>query len=221
MKNNVPEEIVAYYQDDGNVNTISIDSIDIDALKDEFEVVGAYYSKEDDTALAVFRTNAFFTKDGALVIAFLGYILIVFGLGLFYDEGHFFQFRNISLQSFLTHVLVIPLGVLAIIAGIDLYLEFFHNTAIEGGAFIIYGIAQSICLGVWFGYHLLPKNETTISQVNYLKLDLYSTIAVVVLTFVWVIYDITDIKVFFGVVLVEFMLVQVRIKTLQIREVQR
>ena len=81
--------------------------------------------------------------------------------------------------------------------------------------FHIFGIAQCLCLALWFGFHLWPRRNRIISSKTCKKLDLYSTIAVVVLTFIWVVYDISYIKIYFAIILVEFMFVQVRIKMIE------
>ena len=97
-------------------------------------------------------------------------------------------------------------------------LLYFFNICFIPTVFKSYGIAEIICLVIWFGNHLWMKREKLNSK-DCMKLDLYSTIAIVALTFVWVIYDISSFKLFFGIILVVFMLVQVKIKLLQIDDI--
>ncbi len=51
-----------------------------------------------------------------------------------------------------------------------------------------------------------------------MKLDFYSTLAILLLTNVWVVYDILSIKIGFAIIMGEFLLVQMIIKKEQIKQ---
>ena len=49
-----------------------------------------------------------------------------------------------------------------------------------------------------------------------MKLDLYSTVALLLFTIIWVLFDIDEIKYGFAVIMAEFMVIQILIKHAQI-----
>ncbi|WP_027207511.1 hypothetical protein [Butyrivibrio fibrisolvens] len=223
---------VGYIQDVGSDDTIDLANADFRQL----EKVGIVSFGDEDSTFDILSANTYENKIGPLAFCFFGYILILAWLLIIGSDNREKKdesgvkrkiiskvirlFKSVSAQSFCTFVLFLPLAILAIMSMFSRY-----SIVSWGGSnvnipveliFHIYGILQCLCLALWFGFHLWPRWDEKLSEKKCIKLDLYSTIAVVILTFMWVVYDISFIKIYFAIILVEFMMVQVSIKMSQL-----
>lgn len=127
------------------------------------------------------------------------------------------KFSEISLLSFFTFCLFIPFAFFTVV------LTLHSNTGLLSKelAQILCWSIQALCIGIWFFPKLrkLSKQKSdTNKEVSLMKLDYYSTLAILLLTIVWVVYDILSIKIGFAIIMGEFLLVQMIIKREQIRQ---
>lgn len=77
-----------------------------------------------------------------------------------------------------------------------------------------YWISLAVAIAIWFGEKLLRIKE--LNEAELMKLDLYSTVALLLFTIIWVLFDIDEIKYGFAVIMAEFMVIQILIKHAQI-----
>lgn len=209
-----PEKI-SIYQEGTTEDTIDFDSIDIKKMNP----VGTFYSAEDMSSFVLYRNNVDENKTLSLAYLFFGYVCIVASIFLFINHKTDlkFNFKSISFESFHVFALGIPLLIMVALAIIWNFTKIISSILV----FKIYGFSQCLFIALWFGQKLWMHKNKKLDQENYFVLDWCSTIPVVFLTFVWVIYDISYIKGFFALVLVEFMAVQVSVKICQIDDLKR
>ncbi|WP_027218295.1 hypothetical protein [Butyrivibrio fibrisolvens] len=203
------------YQEGTTEDTIDFDSIDIKKMNP----VGTFYSAEDMSSFVLYRNNVDENKTVSLGFLFIGYVCIVASIFLFISQKTDlkFNFKSISFESFHVFALFIPLSIMVVLALIWNFTKIISPILVLK----IYGFSQCLFIALWFGQKLWMHKNKKLDQENYLVLDWCSTIPVVFLTFVWVIYDISYIKGFFACVLVEFMVVQVFVKIYQIDDLKR
>ena len=77
-----------------------------------------------------------------------------------------------------------------------------------------YWISLAVAIAIWFGEKLLRIKK--LNEAELMKLDLYSTVALLLFTIIWVLFDINDVKYGFAVIMAEFMVIQILIKHAQI-----
>lgn len=77
-----------------------------------------------------------------------------------------------------------------------------------------YWISLAVTIAIWFGEKLLRIKK--LNEAELMKLDLYSTVALLLFTIIWVLFDIDEIKYGFAVIMAEFMVIQILIKHAQI-----
>lgn len=78
-----------------------------------------------------------------------------------------------------------------------------------------YWISLAVAIAIWFGEKFL-NNKKKLNEAELMKLDLYSTVALLLFTIIWVLFDIDEIKYGFAVIMAEFMVIQILIKHAQI-----
>lgn len=162
------------------------------------------------------------TTNSGLGWLFFSYFIMLFAIALYTDALPIKvpPFKDISLYSFYTYGLFIPFSIITAILTIRLNFitipTFFVQLACWG--------IQAFFIAIWF----FPKLKQLIKQeaskerdVSMMKLDYYSTFAILLLTIVWVVYDIMSIKIGFAIVMGEFLLVQMLIKKKQINELEK
>ena len=186
-------------------NDIDCQNINSNNLK----TIEIYQLPDNESSFVVYSTNADYGKKMALLLVFFGYSVIVMTIICVIDGSKKIAFKKISMQSFFVYVLFAPLVVLCIFAIVNYFIKISPLIGLH-----IYGIAQCFFLALWFGLKL-RKNNTTLSAKECNTLDEYSTKAILVLTIVWVVYDISYIKIYFAIIMAEFMFVQLRVKMIQ------
>lgn len=137
------------------------------------------------------------------------------------DENLNYKFTDITTFGFYFWVLLVPI----IIIGIITYIYIKHGDAVfavpaqamsiigvqsNSEAFLfICSIIQAIFIIIWF----MPKiNDKDTDEHMLMKLDYLSTVAIIPLTAVWVIYNLDNVKYGFALILCVFMMIQVSIK---------
>ncbi len=116
------------------------------------------------------------------------------------------KFGDVSWNSFFVYGLFLPFGFWA---GIYMIYQHFGSFSSEIMLKLIY-VVQIITIAAWFGDKLFLKKYH--EEKNLMKLDMYSTIVVGILTIVWVLYKIDEIKYFFATILGEFLAIQIIVK---------
>jgi hypothetical protein len=150
----------------------------------------------------------------ALFFLACAYLAIVGAVGIFKCSGlHFVKdITHISYNSFYAFCLLFPSIIIMAFTGL-VNLDMPKDMIV----YICWGI-QLIFITGWFAFYLYKLNKTDkVSDSDYMKLDYYSTIAILPLTMVWVIYDIGYIKIGFAILLGEFMAIQLFIKNALIK----
>ena len=169
----------------------------------------------------------------AIVVYFLIVIAIFFLIAPFDCERY--KFSNISLFGFYLYNFFVPTIVLVIYMAAynkwgGLPLDFLITLALSKINSDIIDFStrnivlfrclytQIVFILLWF----LPKlkDENNYEDYKLMRLDYYSTLAIIPLTFIWVIYDLEDVKYGFAIILTVFMIMQALIKRAQMRCVE-
>lgn len=162
------------------------------------------------------------TTNSGLGWLFLSYLLVLAAIAIYTESVSIkdFYFNNISLYSFYLFSLLLPIAfisaILSILNGLGIALNFIAQ--------VIFWLIQAFFIAIWFFPKLYQLNRQEASKerdVSMMKLDYYSTFAILLLTIVWVVYDIMSIKIGFATVMGEFLLVQMLIKKKQINELEK
>ena len=160
----------------------------------------------------VIASLVFADKEKSLNILFLAIMLCVLGgaaLVVAIKKGYI-PFSKISFSSFLMNALFYwVFFMFAVMKYINI--SFFDFN----GIWRFYWISLAVTIAIWFGEKLLNKNRK-LNEAELMKLDLYSTVAILLFTIIWVLFDITEIKYGFAVIMAEFMVIQILIKRAQI-----
>ncbi len=209
---NPSKEIVGFFEEMTKVGAPKYDIDNLDNVdQDQFKLIGVYCIS-DEEPIYVYNNNTQENRNIHPVWAFMGAILIIAG-GIFHLISKTLpKSPEVSKERFFVVVLCIPIFIMSVCA-----ILFRFNILTISDVFKWYGRSEIFCLIIWFENHLWRRRED-LSPNDYDKLDLFSTIATVALTFIWVIYDISSFKLYFGIILVTFMVVQAQIKMIKIDE---
>ncbi len=143
----------------------------------------------------------------------LAYFIIILGLSIFMlsINSNVSGYSEISRNGFFINA-IFPFGLLfSFILKINTYISLFETDDIGN----ICLISQAIIIGIWFAQKAIKKK--TWQEIELMRLDLYSTISMIPLTLIWVIFDIRTIKIGFALILGEFLIIQFMIKLAQIK----
>lgn len=149
-------------------------------------------------------------KKYALLCLLVSYMFILFGIVLYkycVEDEINCKFATINFCSFFLFCQFIPLIFVTgglFVANTEKFQNYTHVII------IICAAIQCIVTYIWFKSKLGQNTERKDSEL--LKLDLYSTVAILFLTIIWVLYDIVSIKFAFALMLGTFMVLQVMIK---------
>ena len=160
--------------------------------------------------LLLFLASVYYSSDEPNIVLyylFLTYCSLLISIGLFDSKilnNKWFP-KEITISSFYTFCFFLPF---ALIFGI-IYIckwksipTFFPYTACW--------IVQIVCIFLW--YFPKIKKDATLKESELMKLDYYSTLVIIALTLVWIIYKIDSIKLGFAAIMTEFLIFQAYIK---------
>ncbi len=168
--------------------------------------------------LSVWQESQPNSSNDGLLLLLIAYFVVLVAIALYTsvlpNTGS--KFTEISLLSFFTFCLFIPFALFTAIFYIS-------NAGLlsKETAQILCWFIQALCIAIWFFPKLSKLNKQKCDktqEVSLMKLDYYSTLAILLLTIVWVVYDILSIKIGFAIIMGEFLLVQMIIKKEQIKQ---
>ncbi|MBP3199621.1 MAG: hypothetical protein J6N21_21845 [Butyrivibrio sp.] len=142
--------------------------------------------------------------NGLFLLA-IAYFFILLTIGFYANpiSSKSDDWKSISLFSFYFYSLFIPAVIIAVIYG-------FLQKHVPNAVILTIGwVIQCVFVGIWF-FPKLKRNKT--KEKDLMRLDYYSTIAILVLTIIWVIYDILNIKLGFAITMGEFLIIQIYVK---------
>lgn len=164
-------------------------------------------------ASLLFFIVSLFSKEQELVLFLLAYILFLGAVAVFVspEKQSGTTYKDVNLLNFYFFCMLAPIAIITVV-----YNALLALTAPYGVVVVICWIIQLGFILAWFVYNIV-KHENS-DEDALAKLDFFSTIAIIPLTVVWVLYDISKIKVGFAFFLGEFMIIQALIKGVQIKK---
>lgn len=157
------------------------------------------------------------TTDDKKGIVLLLVAYFMFLLGFVYSEyinhEENKKFKDISMAGFVNWCLFYPTSLGMLILVINYFVNFTSFEIIVMAIFIL----QFVIIAIWHIAKLRNTNLQYLKESDLLKMDFYSTFAILFLTLIWVLYDVNKIILVFAIAMLEFLLIQLKIKHIIIK----
>ena len=154
---------------------------------------------------------------GILLLLALSYLMVLAGVDILLLSNNSLEYHrlDITLHSYLLKGISPILFFIFIICLLDNRFKLMEKSIIG----IICVGCQILSIGAWFLLRLIKKKYFT--DLELMRLDLYTTASMIPLTIMWVVFDIGSIMLGFACIMGEFLIIQVWIKFLQIKNMEK
>ncbi len=166
--------------------------------------------------LFLFLISVYYSSNepnNSLFYLFLTYCCLLVSIGLIDSKvlnNKWFP-KEITISSFYTFCFFFPF---ALIFGIIYFCKWQSVPTFISS--IVCWVIQVVFIFLWFFPKI--KKGTALKESELMKLDYYSTLVIIALTLVWIIYKIDSIKLGFAAIMTEFLIIQAFIKHASIKK---